>query len=82
MALRPYETRYWIDSRIGKPITRGFPKAEAGSIEGAMRMIARGFASKVQCINRVTGRVLWTVKRGPKVPGVSIRPVLVERGDA
>jgi len=78
---RPYETRYWVDSRRTQPITRGFPKAEAGSIDGAARAVARGFCNKVQCIERETAKVLWTVKRGPRVPGVHIRPVEVIRGD-
>lgn len=78
---RPYETRYWIDARKTKPVTKGFPKHEDGSIEGAGRAVARGFASKVQCIERETGRVLWTVKRAPRVPGVHIRGLEVHRGD-
>jgi hypothetical protein len=78
---RRFETRYWLDSRETKPITRGFPKREDGSITGASRAVARGLASKVQCIDRKDDKVLWTVKRGAKVPGVSIRPVLVSRGE-
>lgn len=80
---RPYETRYWVDSRRRAPISRGFPKAEDGSIEGAAKAVARGYANKVQCIDRIEhpGRVLWTVKAGPRVPGVHIRPVEVIRGD-
>lgn len=79
--IRPYETRYFIDSRKTKPVTRGFPKRQDGSIEGAAKAVAKGFANKVQCVDRNADRVIWTVKRGPKVPGVQIRPVLVERGD-
>jgi len=78
---RPFETRYWVDARLARPITSGFPKAEEGSIRGASRVVALGYANKVQCIDRATGKVLWTVKRGPRVPGVHIRPVLVFRGD-
>jgi hypothetical protein len=80
--VRPYETRYWVDGRRKSPISRGFPKAQEGSIEGAARAVASGFASKVQCITRPGGRVLWTVKAGPRVPGVRVVPVHVERGDA
>lgn len=78
---RPYETRYWIDARHTNPITKGFPKAEEGSIQGAGRVVARGLATKVQCIDRETGEVLWTVKRTPRVRGVNIRGLEVFRGD-
>lgn len=78
---RPYETRYWIDQREKAPLARGFPKAEAGSIQGAAKVVAQGFASKVQCIDRSTGEVVWTVKRGDKVRKVNIRPTMVFKGD-
>lgn len=79
--IRPYETRYWVDARLKRPISRGFPKAEVGSIEGASKAIARGFASKVDCIDRSTGEVQWMVKAGQRVRGVSIVPVEVFRRD-
>lgn len=78
---RTHETRYWIDQRFSKPITSGFPKAEEGSIKGASNAVAKGYAHKVQRVERATQKVEWTVKRGDKVPGVNIRPVLVFRGD-
>jgi hypothetical protein len=78
---RPFETRYWVDLRKTKPVTRGFPKAEVGSIKGASRAVAMGYVNKVQCIDRERDHVVWTVKRGDKVRGVNIRPVLVFRGD-
>lgn len=78
---RPYETRYWIDQRQKAPLARGFPKAEEGSIKGAAKVVAQGFASKVQCIDRNNGEVVWTVKRGEKVRGVNIRPTAVFKGD-
>jgi hypothetical protein len=43
--------------------------------------VAQGFANKVQCIDRLTGNVVWTVKRGEKVRGVNIRPTSVFKGD-
>lgn len=79
---RRYETRYWIDSRVTRPITSGFPKIEDGSIEGAGRVILRGLASKISCIDRVTGQVLWTVKRGTKVPGTRIYNVIAVKGNS
>lgn len=78
---REYETRYWIDRRLNKPITRGFPKSEEGGIEGAAKAVAKGLASKVQRIHRPTGYVEWTVLRGPKVRGVAVYPTEVIRGD-
>lgn len=78
---RPFETRYWCDMRLTKPVTRGFPKAEIGSIEGASKAVAKGYVNKVQCIDREQEKVVWTVKRGEKVRGVNIRPVLVFKGD-
>jgi hypothetical protein len=78
---RPFETRYWVDNRRSKPVTRGFPKAEAGSVSGAAKAAMRGFVSKVQCIDRNTGSALWTVVRGAKLPGRPIYNVEVLRGD-
>lgn len=81
MATRPFETRYWCDRRLAKPITSGYPKAEAGSIDGAMKAAGKGLVSKVQCIDRATGAVAWTVLRGAKVPGRDVYSVDAHKGD-
>lgn len=80
---RRYETRYWLDGRRREPLkgSKGFPKHEDGSISGAGRVVLRGLASKIQCFDRVTGKVLWTVKKGDKVPGTHIFNVLAFKGD-
>lgn len=77
---RPFETRYWVDGRVKKPITRGFPKAEAGSAKGAGKIIMQGLASKVQCVNRETGAIVWTAK-AVRVRGVNVCGVDVQHGD-
>lgn len=81
---RRYATRYWFDARFREPArgSSGFPRSEDGSIEGAGRVIMKGYCAKVQCYDRVLGRVLWTLKRGPKVPGTRLFSVLPFRGDA
>jgi hypothetical protein len=76
-----FETRYWVDRRKSKPITKGFPWSETGNIEGAVKACGKGLASKVQSINRQTGEVRWTAIRGRKIPGVNIYPVDVVKGD-
>lgn len=84
MLKRPYETRYFGSISMRDPskaVSRGFPKAEEGSIEGAAKAVAKGWVRKVQCIERSTERVLWTVKAGPRVRGVNIIPTVVTRGD-
>lgn len=78
--IRQFETRYWFGYRRSKPDSRGFPKAQDGSIVGASKAIGRGLATKVQCIDRNRGEVLWTLKRGPKVPGANIWPTIVVKG--
>lgn len=83
---RPRETRYFGNASYRNPrlaVSKGFPKSEDGSIEGAARAVARGYARKVQCIDRIEhpGKVLWTVKALPRIPGVSIVPYEVIRGD-
>lgn len=78
---RDFETRYWQDNRTKKPMTSGFPKAEAGSAKGIHRVIIHGLASKVQCVDRNTDEVLWTVKRGPRIPGTSIHAIETCKGD-
>ena len=83
--IRQFETRYFGRARYKRlqyAVSRGFPKSEDGSIEGAAKAVARGYVDKVQCIDRWNhDRVKWTVKAGQPVPGVRIRPVIVIRGD-
>lgn len=81
--VRRYATRYWVDQRRKQPIryAQGFPKTEDGSMEGAGRLILKGWISKAQCYDRVLGKVLWTLKRGPKLPGTNIHTVLPFKGD-
>lgn len=78
--IRPFETRYYLDGRTKKPVTKGFPKSQDGVIKGASNAVMRGLCFKVQCINRETEKVLWTVYAGPKVPGLP-RGAIVVRGD-
>jgi hypothetical protein len=52
MTMRPFETRYWFDQRQKTPMSRGFPKAEEGSIKGRRRSWHR--ASPTRC-NASTG---------------------------
>lgn len=81
--LRQYQTRYWLDEARREPTryARGFPKTEDGSLEGVGRLVMKGWIAKGQCFDWRTGRVLWTVKRGPKVPGTNLYSVLPYRGD-
>lgn len=83
--VRPFETRYFGDGRYKKDKyigSRGFPKSESGSIDGAAKAVAKGYVRKVQCVDRHHGdKVLWTVVARPKVPGVKIVPYDVIRGD-
>lgn len=84
MATRPFETRYFSNlnmTNVKRAMSRGFPKAEEGSIKGAAKVVAQGFANKVQCIDRANNEVVWTVKALPKVRGVNIRPTAVFKGD-
>jgi len=80
---RRYATRYWFDARMKEPsrFARGYPKAEDGSIEGAGRVIMKGYCAKVQCYDRVEGRVLWTLRRGPKLAGTRLFTVTFHRGE-
>lgn len=78
---RPFQTRYWYGNRLlKKPTTSGFPKREEGSIDGAMKAAGKGWVSKVECIDRNTGEVLWTVVRGNKVPGRNVYSVAAHKG--
>lgn len=79
--IRPFETRYYLDGRTKKPITKGFPKSQDGVIKGASNAVMRGLCYKVQCIDRNKDQVLWTVHAGQKVPGLP-RSAVVVRGEA
>lgn len=81
---RRFATRYWYDARFKEPsrASRGFPRTEDGSIAGAGKVIMKGWCAKVQCYDRVLGRVLWTLKRGAKLPGTSLYTVTAHRGEA
>jgi hypothetical protein len=81
---RPFATLYWTDNRRKEPtpFCKGFPKNEDGSIAGAGKIILRGLASKIKCVDRLTGRVRWTVTRGERVPGTNIYSVVATKGDA
>jgi hypothetical protein len=79
---REFVTEYWYGyPHEKKPTTRGYPKAEEGSIEGAAKAVAKGWVAKVRRVHRDTGRVEWTVTRGEKVRGVNIWPIDVVKGD-
>jgi hypothetical protein len=80
---RRFATMYWFDGRQREPSpwSRGYPRAEEGSIEGAGRVVLKGYAAKVQCFDRVKGRVVWTVKRGARVPGTHLYEVIASQGD-
>lgn len=80
--VRRYRTDYWYDRRRIRPSTysRGFPKLQDGSIEGAGRIIHKGWCSQIACFDRVTGRYVWTVTRGEKVPGTQVYNALFKRG--
>jgi hypothetical protein len=81
--LRRFATLYFFDGRIKTPDrwSRGYPRIEDSSIDGAGRMVMRGLAFKVQCLDRVRGKVLWTVKRGERVPGTHLFQAVPFKGD-
>lgn len=81
--LRRYQTRYWLDARKAEPLrsSKGFPKTEDGSLEGVGRLALKGWIAKAQCFDWHTGTVLWTVRRGAKVPGTNVYQVHVNKGD-
>lgn len=81
---RRFKTEYWFDGRLSEPSrwTRGFPQAEDGSIEGAGRVVLKGFAVKVKCFDRVTGKYIWTIVRGGRVPGTHVYTPVITPGDA
>jgi hypothetical protein len=82
--VRRYQTSVWYDGRMTDPSPwtgRGFPKLEEGSIRAAGNLVMNGLAAKVQCFDRVAGRVEWTVKKGPRVRGTHVYTPIIERGD-
>lgn len=83
MRLRRYQTRYWLDGRKTEPLrgSKGFPKTEDGSLEGVGRLALKGWIAKAQCFDWLTGKVLWTVRRGAKVDGTNVYTVHVTKGD-
>lgn len=76
-----YRTEYWHDNRHKRAFTKGFPWSQDGGIDGAAKAVSKGLVSKVQFVRRDNDRVEWTVKAGPKVPGVRIIPTVVIKGD-
>lgn len=81
--VRRFRTDYWMDRRRKKPSEHaraGFPKTEAGSIEGAGKVIMKGYATQIACFDRVRGRYIWTVERGDKVPGTHLYSVVAYAG--
>lgn len=82
--VRRYETRYWFGNRNHRPspFGRGFPRFEDGSAEGVGKLALKGWITKAQCFDRVTGKVKWTVLRGERVPGTHLYNVIIKPGDA
>jgi hypothetical protein len=78
--IRPIETRYWVDRRNKSPIAKGYPKSALGTMKGAGLMIMRGWATKVQCVDRKKEVVLWTAIRVDNGPGVPCG-VKIEKGE-
>lgn len=80
---RAYKNEYWYDMRLKDPcpFTRGFPGSESGSVEAAGRLIMTGRVAKIRCTDRTRDRVIWTLVRGPRVPGTPLFSVLPFRGD-
>lgn len=84
---REFETAYWYGyPQAAKPSSRGFPKTECGAkgksmgAAGALRMINSGWVSKIQCIHRPSGRVVWTALRR-RVPGLNVYEAHLIKGD-
>lgn len=81
--VRRYRTDYFGRLNASKPSMHnhpGFPKGEDGSIDGVMKAVAKGYIAKGACYDRVEGKYLWTVRRGPKVPGTRLYTPLIEKG--
>jgi hypothetical protein len=79
----PFATLYKFDGRkVVSQHSKGFPRSEDGSIQGAGREVMTGRALQVQGYNRVKGRTEWTVKRGPRIEGTHLYQPIIIRGDA
>jgi hypothetical protein len=80
--VRRYRTDIWYDGRLKEPSrwTRGFPKAEVGSIQTAGRLVMAGYAYRVASFDRVRGRYVWTVQRGQRVQGTHVYTPVVTLG--
>lgn len=80
---RRYETSIWYDRRLKDPSPwhRGFPKEEDGSIKTASHLVMSGKAARVQCFDRVRGRVEWTVDRGDRVPRTHLYDPIISHGE-
>ena len=81
--VRRFATRIWYDLRLKNPVpwSQGFPKEEIGSIRTASWMVMSGRAARVQCVDRVLGRVQWTVEKGQRVPGTHLYEPIISHGD-
>jgi hypothetical protein len=82
---RRFRTDYWMDGRTKKPSAHarsGFPRTEDGSIEGAGKIIMKGWCSKIGCYDRKRGVYVWTLVRGDKVPGTHLYSFTILKGDA
>lgn len=82
---RRYRTDYWTDGRTKGPSKHaapGFPKTEDGSINGVAKLAMRGVIAKGACYDRLTGRYIWTVQRGDKVPGTRLYTPVITKGEA
>lgn len=78
----PFATLYTFDGRkVVKTASKGFPRSEEGSIQGAGREVMTGRALRVQGFNRVKGRVEWTVHRGERIPGTNLYAPIVKPRD-
>lgn len=83
--VRRYRTDYWFDRRNKNPSPHarsGFPRTEDGSIEGAGKIIMKGWCAKIACYDRKAGRYVWTLIRGDKVPGTHLYAFTIHHGEA
>jgi hypothetical protein len=82
--LRQHRTDYWYHNRLHKPSPygRGFPKSEDGSIEGVAKLVMKGWITKGACFDRVKGKYLWTVERGPRIEGTPLYQPIISKGEA
>lgn len=84
---RRYRVDFYIDRRLKRPVTSGYPKTlngeygKSNGAAGALRVIAQGYANKVVITDRRYDRVVLTAI-GEDVPGVRVRGVRVVKGEA